>query len=64
MTNTVHSLAFNDFAAVSGWVDAAGFARKHGAISLPRFTLEAGEELLDPLKAIGLKKRHELSDRL
>jgi serpin B len=55
VTNTARSLPFKDFSSVSGWLNAAGFARKEVNLSLPRFTLEAGEELLDPLKAIGLK---------
>jgi serpin B len=55
VTNTERSLGFNDFSAVTGWLDGTGFANKPVSISLPRFTLEAGEELLDPLKAIGLK---------
>lgn len=55
VTNTARSLPFKDFSNVTGWLSTADFARKDVNLSLPRFTLEAGEELLDPLKAIGLK---------
>lgn len=44
-----------EFASVNDWLGGAGFTRKQLALSLPRFTLEEGEELLDPLKAIGLR---------
>lgn len=55
LTNTARSLAFKDFSAVTGWLDGSTFSQKEVRLSLPRFTLEASEELLDPLKAIGLK---------
>lgn len=55
VTNTARSLPFKDFSGVTGRLNAADFARKDVNLSLPRFTLEAGEELLDPLKAIGLR---------
>jgi serpin B len=55
VTSTARSLAFNDFSSVTSWLDGTGFTTKQVSISLPRFTLEADEELLDPLKAIGLK---------
>lgn len=55
LTNTQRSLALPNFAAVTGWLDGTGSALKDVRLSLPRFTLEASEELLDPLKALGLK---------
>ncbi len=55
LANTTRSLPFKDFFAVTGWLDGAAFTQKEVRLSFPRFTLEAGEELLDPLKAIGLK---------
>jgi serpin B len=55
VTNTARSLPFGDFSKVGGWLDGSGFARKDVDLSIPRFTLEAGEELLEPLKEIGLK---------
>jgi serpin B len=54
VTNTARSLPFSDFTKVSTWLDASGFSRREIDLSLPRFTLEGGEELLDPLKKIGL----------
>jgi serpin B len=56
VANTKRSLAFPDFSAVTGWLDGAGFTPAMVELSLPRFKLEAGEELLEPLKAIGLAK--------
>jgi len=55
VTNTARSLLLAGFANVTGWLDGSGFATKQVDLALPRFTLEAGEELLDPLKQIGLK---------
>ncbi len=55
LTNTRRSLSFQEFAPVAGWLNGTGFARKEVILSLPRFTLEASEELLEPLKAIGLR---------
>lgn len=54
VTNTARSLPFSDFAKVTAWLDASGFTRREIDLSLPRFTLESGEELLEPLKKIGL----------
>lgn len=55
VTNTARSLPFKDFSDVTRWLDGAGFTAKKVDLSLPRFTLETSEELLDLLNAIGLK---------
>jgi len=54
LTNTARSLQLQDFAPVTGWLNG-GFPSREVSLSLPRFTLEASEELLEPLKALGLK---------
>jgi serpin B len=43
-----------EFNSVAGWIDGTGFDRNEVHLSLPRFTLEGGGHLLDPLGAIGL----------
>ncbi len=55
VTNTARSLPFAGFSKAGGWLDGSGFVRKDVDLSIPCFTLEAGEELLEPLKEIGLK---------
>jgi serpin B len=55
LTNTARSLQLHDFAPVTGWLNGGGFSYREVSLSLPRFTLEASEELLEPLKALGLK---------
>ncbi|HWK86532.1 MAG TPA: serpin family protein [Xanthobacteraceae bacterium] len=55
LTNTARSLQLQDFAPVAGWLNGSGFTSREVSLSLPRFTLEASEELLEPLKALGLK---------
>lgn len=56
VTTTDHSAKADEFTGVTDWIGGgAGFARRQVRLSLPRFTLEAGQELLDPLKALGLK---------
>ena len=55
LTNTARSLPWEDFAPVTGWLNGGGFSSQEVSLSLPRFTLQASEELLEPLKALGLK---------
>jgi serine protease inhibitor len=55
VTTTDRSLGSGELSSVADWVSGAGFERATVQLSLPRFTLEGGESLLDPLKEIGLK---------
>jgi serine protease inhibitor len=53
-----------EFAAVAGWLAGKGFEEKKGEIALPRLSLSAGEELLSPLDALGLRRARQASDSL
>jgi serine protease inhibitor len=55
LTNTARSLPLQEFAPVTGWLNGTGFSYREVSLSLPRFTLEASEELLEPLKSLGLR---------
>lgn len=55
VTTTDRSGAADEFAGVANWIGGSGFNRKRVQLSLPRFTVEAGEELLAPLKELGLR---------
>ncbi len=53
-----------EFAAVAGWLAGQGFEEKKGEIGLPRLSLSAGEELLSPLDALGLRQARLSPDSL
>jgi serine protease inhibitor len=53
-----------DFAPVAGWLGGQGFEARGGEIALPKFSLVAAEELLQPLDALGLRAARQLSDAL
>ncbi len=54
----------SDFAAVSGWLSGVGFAADAGEVALPKLSLEAAEELLAPLDALGLRTARLSRDAL
>jgi serpin B len=56
VTTTDRSASSGEFSTVVDWVGGAGFERAEVQLSLPRFTLEGEENLLDPLEEIGLKE--------
>jgi serine protease inhibitor len=45
----------SELAAVAGWLDGEAFAPGRVDLSLPRFTVTGGAELLEALDAVGLK---------
>jgi serine protease inhibitor len=53
-----------DFAPVAGWLGGQGFEARGGEIALPKFSLSAAEELLQPLDALGLRAARQLPDAL
>ena len=53
-----------DFAPVSGWLGGQGFQVKGGEIAMPKFSLSAAEELLQPLDVLGLRAARRLPDAL
>jgi serine protease inhibitor len=53
-----------EFAAVTGWLEGKDFDVKRGEIALPKLSLSAGEELLSPLDALGLKTARLAPDSL
>ena len=53
-----------EFAAVAGWLAGQDFEEKKGEIGLPRLSLSAGEELLSPLDALGLRQARIAPDSL
>jgi serine protease inhibitor len=53
-----------DFAPLAGWLGGQGFEARSGEIALPKFSLSASEELLQPLDALGLRAARQLPDAL
>jgi serine protease inhibitor len=53
-----------DFSPVAGWLGGQGFKVRGGEIALPKFSLSAAEELLQPLDALGLRAARQLPDAL
>ena len=53
-----------DFAPLAGWLGGQGFEARSGEIGLPKFSLSAAEELLQPLDALGLRAARQLPDAL
>jgi serine protease inhibitor len=53
-----------DFAPVAGWLGGQGFEVRNGEVGLPKFTLSAAEELLQPLDTLGLRTARQLPDAL
>ena len=53
-----------DFAPVAGWLGGQGFEARNAEIGLPKFSLSAAEELLQPLDALGLRAARHLPDAL
>lgn len=53
-----------DFAPVAGWLGGQGFETRSGEIGLPKFSLGAAEELLQPLDALGLRNARQRVDAL
>jgi serine protease inhibitor len=53
-----------DFSPVAGWLGGQGFGVRGGEIALPKFSLSAAEELLQPLDALGLRAARQLPDAL
>src|SRR5690348_15155320 len=53
-----------EFAAAAGWLDGNGFEVQNGEIALPRLSLSASGELLQPLDAFGLKAARGTADAL
>ena len=53
-----------DFAPVAGWLGGQGFETRNAEIGLPKFSLSAAEELLQPLDALGLRAARHLPDAL
>jgi len=54
----------SDLAAVSGWLSGRGFTAGAGEVALPKLSLEATEELLAPLDALGLRTARLSRDAL
>jgi serine protease inhibitor len=54
----------HDFAAVGSWLGGQDFDVKKGEVGLPKLSLTAGEELLSPLDALGLRTARQESDSL
>jgi serine protease inhibitor len=53
-----------EFAAVADWLGGQGFEMKNGEIAMPKLSLSAAEELLQPLDALGLKPARLNKDAL
>jgi len=53
-----------DFSAIAGWLGGRGFEAKNGEVGLPKFSLTAAAELLQPLDALGLRAARHLPDAL
>jgi serine protease inhibitor len=53
-----------DFAPVSGWLGGQGFQARSGEVGLPKFSLSAAEELLQPLDVLGLRAARRLPNAL
>jgi serine protease inhibitor len=53
-----------EFAAVANWLGGKDFDVKRAEIALPKLSLSAGEELLSPLDALGLKTARLAPDSL
>src|SRR5262249_43908181 len=53
-----------EFAAVAGWLNGQDFEAQEGEIGLPKLTLSASGDLLQPLDALGLAAARHLPTAL